>query len=75
VYRLTPLGTAIYENATTLDLDQLYRIRRGLIRELDKRARRMIINSSPPDAAWLTDLSMDEHDLRSVQQFLDQWPN
>jgi len=75
VYQLTPLGETIYTTATDLDLDQLYRIRRGLIRELDQRERRTIINASPPDAAWLTDLSMDDHELRSVQQFLDQWPH
>jgi len=40
-------------------------------RGLDERGRRTIIDSSPPDAAWLTNRFIDEHDFRSLQQFLN----
>lgn len=73
VYRLTPLGDVIYENAVDLELDQLYRSKRGIIRAIDNRERRVIVDSSPADAEWLTDITMEEHELHSVQQFLQQF--
>lgn len=73
VYQLTSLGNAIYENAVELDLDQLYRSKRGIIRAIDNRERRVIVDSSPPAAEWLAEISMEEHELHSVQQFLQQF--
>jgi DNA-binding HxlR family transcriptional regulator len=73
VYQLTPLGNRIYEEASELDLDQLYRQKRGLIRAIDQRERRTIIQSSPSGAEWLSEIRMEEHELKSVQQFLEQF--
>jgi DNA-binding PadR family transcriptional regulator len=73
VYRLTPLGNAIYDTALDVELDQLYRSKRGIIRAIDNRERRVIVNLSPTNAEWLTDITMEEHELHSVQQFLQQF--
>ena len=73
VYRLTPLGNAIYDTAVELELDQLYRSKRGILRAIDNRERRVIVDSSPVEAEWLTDITMEEHELHSVQQFLQQF--
>jgi DNA-binding PadR family transcriptional regulator len=75
VYRLTPLGNFIYDNAVDLELNQLYRSKRGIIRAIDNRERRVIVDSSPSDAEWLSEIKMEEHDLHSVQQFLQQFIN
>ncbi|WP_285271104.1 hypothetical protein [Halobacterium salinarum] len=73
VYTLTARGDAIYEKAVAVDLDQLYHSKRDLIRSIDNRERRVIVESSPADADWLADIEMDDHDLHSVQQFLQQF--
>jgi len=73
VYRLTPLGNEIYDTAVDVELDQLYRSKRGILRAIDNRERRVIVNSSPANAEWLTDIEMEEHELHSVQQFLQQF--
>lgn len=75
IYRLTPLGNAIYDTAVELELDQLYRSKRGILRAIDNRERRVIVNSSPSDAEWLSEIRMEEHELHSVQQFLQQFQN
>jgi DNA-binding PadR family transcriptional regulator len=73
VYRLTPLGNEIYDTAVDVELDQLYRSKRGILRAIDNRERRVIVNSSSANAEWLTDIEMEEHELHSVQQFLQQF--
>lgn len=73
VYRLTSLGNDIYENAIDLELTQLYRSKREISRAIDTRERRVIVDSSPPDAEWLSEIRMEEHDLHSVQKFLQQF--
>jgi len=66
VYRLTPLGNEIYDTAVDVEFDQLYRSKRGILRAIDNRERRVIVNSSPANAEWLTDIEMEEHKLHSV---------
>jgi len=73
VYQLTPLGNTIYENALEIDLNQLYQSKRDIIRSIDNRERRVIVDSSPADAEWLSEIDMEEHKLHSVQQFLQQF--
>lgn len=73
VYQLTTLGTEIYENAVEVNLDQLYQSKRDIIRSIDNRERRVIVDSSPPDADWISEIDMEEHELHSVQQFLQQY--
>lgn len=73
VYRLTDVGETLYERAEDLELVELYRSRRGLIRTIQNRERQFIIEGSPTDAEWITDIEMEEHDTRFVQKFLQQF--
>jgi DNA-binding PadR family transcriptional regulator len=73
VYQLTSLGESIYENAVAVELDQLYQSRRDIIRSVNNRERRVIVDSSPPDADWLADIDMEEREIASVQLFLQQF--
>jgi len=73
VYQLTPLGETIHEIAVENDLYDLYRNKRRIIRLTDNRERLTIIESSPSGADWLSEISMEEHEIEHVQQFIDQF--
>ena len=73
VYVLTDLGDVIYEHATAEELDEIYRIRRGLIKTLENAERRVIINSSPNGAEWIRDIEIEDHDTDSAQKFINQF--
>lgn len=73
VYALTDLGKEVYEHAETEGLDTMYRIRRGLIRELENAERRVIIDSSPNEADWLHDIEIEDHDTDFDQSFINMF--
>jgi DNA-binding HxlR family transcriptional regulator len=73
VYQLTSLGESLYESAVDKKLHSLYRSKRGIIRAIDNRERRIIIESSPSSAEWLSEISMEEHDIEPAQKFIDQF--
>lgn len=75
VYQLTPIGISIYENCVYYDLYQLYRSKRGIMRGIEGLERRVIADSSPPDADWLSELSMEEYELHSIQRTLQELTN
>lgn len=75
VYTLTSLGEKLFERARDEELIKLYQSRRGIVRTIQNRERRVVLESSPADADWISEITMEEHDLQSVQAFLEQFTN
>lgn len=73
VYTLTDLGEIVYGHAESENLDKMYRIRRGLIRELENAERRVVIDSSPNEADWIHDIQIEDHDTDFDQSFINQF--
>jgi DNA-binding HxlR family transcriptional regulator len=73
VYALTDLGEEVYGYAEAEGLDTMYRIRRGLIRELENAERRVIINSSPKNSDWIRDIEIEDHDTPFDQSFINMF--
>jgi DNA-binding HxlR family transcriptional regulator len=73
VYTLTSLGDELFERARDMELVELYQSRREIVRTIQNRERRVVLESSPPDADWISEITMEEHDLSHVQKFLQQF--
>jgi len=73
VYTLTSLGDELFERAQNEELGDWYQSRRDTVRQIQNRERRVILESSPRDADWLSEITMEEHDLTHEQQFLPQF--
>ena len=73
VYALTPLGDSLYARAKEHELVELYQSRREIVRTIQNRERRVVLESSPADADWISDITMEEHDIQHVQKFLEQF--
>jgi len=75
VYALTSLGESLYKYASDEELVELYQSRREIVRTIQNRERRVIIESSPADADWISEITMKEHDLSHIQKYLEQFTN
>jgi DNA-binding PadR family transcriptional regulator len=73
VYTLTSLGDELFERAQDEELGDWYQSRRDTVRQIQNRERRVILESSPRDADWISEITMEEHDLSYQQQFLPQF--
>lgn len=73
VYTLTSLGKELFERAQDEELGDWYQSRRDTVRTIQNRERRVILESSPPDADWISKITMEEHDLTHEQKFLPQF--
>ena len=73
VYTLTSLGDELFDRAQDEELGDWYQSRRDTVRQIQNRERRVILESSPPDANWISEITMEEHDLSHEQQFLPQF--
>lgn len=73
VYTLTSLGDELFERAQDEELGDWYQSRRDTVRQIQNRERRVILESSPRDADWISEITMEEHDLTHEQQFLPQF--
>jgi len=73
VYKLTSLGDELFERAQDEELSDWYQSRRDTVRQIQNRERRVILESSPRDVDWISEITMEEHDLSHQQQFLPQF--
>ena len=73
VYALTSLGDSLYARAKDEELVELYQSRREIVRSIQNRERRVVLESSPADADWISEITMEEHDIQRVQKFLQQF--
>lgn len=73
VYTLTSLGDELFDRAQDEELGDWYQSRRDTVRQIQNRERRVILESSPRDADWISEITMEEHDLTREQQFLPQF--
>jgi DNA-binding HxlR family transcriptional regulator len=73
VYTLTSLGDELFERAQDEELSDWYQSRRDTVRQIQNRERRVILESSPRDADWISEITMEEHDIQHVQKFLQQF--
>ena len=73
VYKLTQLGEQIFSAAEEHDLAKLYKGRRGLIRSIEQRERKVLIEMAPDDADWLSEISMEKYEIEMAQKFLSQF--
>ncbi len=55
------------------ELVELYQSRREIVRTIQNRERRVVLESSPADANWISNITMEEHDAQHVQKFLQQF--
>jgi DNA-binding MarR family transcriptional regulator len=73
VHQLTDLGEALYSYAADEELPKLYAGRRGLIRSIEKRERKVLIEMAPDDADWTSDIPMEKYEIDLAQKFLSQF--
>jgi hypothetical protein len=67
------LGDEFFDRTQDEELGDWYQSRRDTVRQIQNREHRVILESSPRDADWISEITMEEYDLTHEQQFLPQF--